>query len=147
MPRAFFLALLSVVGCASHNPTEPEPIEVAEPEPAVMSTEVEIPDAPEEPSEPEPPLPPGERRVDVEIVGEGPIGCGNCTSKPYEVALTDGSARFWVLYQHCEGDPPLPPSPLSPEGLDVGGRYQLTLRKGGEDFGDTPELIAADNLP
>ena len=145
MMRAALLTLLSVVGCAGHQPAEPEPIDVVEPEPLVAA--VVVPDVDEEPAEPPPaPLAEGERRVDVEIVGEGPIGCGNCTNRPYELAPLDGSERYWAYYEYCEGDPPLPPSPIPPDALEVGKRYQLTLRQAGADVG-TLLVIAAQGLP
>ena len=151
--RALLLAVLSIVGCASHQPAEPEAIDMVEPEASVVQIpEVNVPDEPEaaetEPAEPAPPLAPGDRRIDAKIVGASPIGCGTCTQQSYEIAPTDGSERFWVHFEQCEGDPPLPPSPTPPDALEMGMRYRLTLRDGGSpNFGAEPRLMAAQSLP
>jgi hypothetical protein len=79
------------------------------------------------------------------IVGEGPIGDGACVQKSYEVEPTAG-ARLWIHFERCGAAGPSPATG-GLEGLDVGGTYRFTVRRGAsENFGRGAILLAAEKL-
>jgi hypothetical protein len=85
----------------------------------------------------------GDEVLEGTIVGEGPIGDGKCVQKSYEIEPSAGE-RFWIHFERC-GDAGPSPAAGGLEGLDVGGTYRFTVRRGAsKNFGSAPILLAAE---
>jgi hypothetical protein len=65
--------------------------------------------------------------------------------KSYEIEPTAG-ARLWIHFERCGARGPSPAAG-GLEGLDAGGTYRFTVRRGAStNFGDGAILLAAEKL-
>ena len=125
LPRAALLGLL-VGACTS---SEPPPRAASTPPATRASTAVAVPTA-------SPEVPPTAPEAAPD---------GACVQKSYELEPTAG-ARLWIHFERCGASGPSPATGAL-EGLDVGGTYRFTVRRGAsKNFGDGAILLAAEKL-